>query len=511
MNTNKGFALISVFDKTGVEVLAKALVEAGYKLVSSGGTYDFLRGHKIEVTPIDQITGNPRDSFDGRMKTISFAIEGGILYDRTNSNHVAQAKKLKVPQIDVVVGNLYPFEQKPSIEMIDVGGPTMIRSAAKNFKNVIVLVNPEDYEMVAANLKKGIDLKTRQALAAKAFYHLSFYDSQVANFFNTEVFPGEYTIPLRKIEALRYGENPHQKGALYSTPRNNSPLKTLKKLWGRELSGTNIGDISAGLETVRLFKEPAAVIIKHNTPCGVALGENIDQALSRAVDADPVSAFGGVIVLNRKLTLTTAKVISGFKSFHQGNIDIVAVPSIEKAAIDFLGGLRKSMGIYVFGVIPVKRSEKLDPKFFDGVVNLQDFDDKVDKNFKEWKAVTKKKPTKKQLAQMEFAWKVVKSVKSNSIVVVDKDIPMTRGIGAGQTSRVGSVKIALSQAGAACSGGILASDSFFPFSDSIKLAAGKGIGAIVQQGGSVRDQDSINEANEAEIPMVLTGRRAFRH
>lgn len=509
---NKRFALLSVYDKTRIVDFAKILSGLGYEIISTGGTFEALKKEGITVTPIDEITGNPRDSFDGRMKTISFQIESGILFDRKNSSHIAEAKKLNIPQIDIVVCNLYPFEEKPGIETIDVGGPTMIRSAAKNNSNVLVLVNPADYDLVADALQTNkITDKLRKDLASKAFYHLSFYDSQIGKFFSDEKFPRELTVPLRRSNILRYGENPHQEGALYLIPNTNSPFAKLKHLWGRELSGTNIGDIHSGLETVRQFREPAACVIKHLSPCGIATGSDAREALDRAIKADPVSAFGGVIILNKPMDLPTAKVIATFKNEREGNTDIVAVPSIAPDALELLKKVRKSMGVYTFGDIPAKKNDKLDIKYFAGGVLLQDFDDDVEVSFKDWKVVTKQKPTPKQLEQMKFGFKAVKAVRSNSVLVVDKVVPMTRGIGSGQTSRIGSTKIALEQAANLAKDGILISDSFFPFEDSVELAAKYGIAAIVEQGGSVNDQASIDAADKAGIPMIFTGRRAFRH
>ncbi len=379
----------------------------------------------------------------------------------------------------------------------------MIRAAAKNYQNVLVLVDPKDY-------KQAFD-KSRQQLAAKAFYHLSFYDSQIGKFFSEDKFPDEVTIPLRKTNVLRYGENPHQAGALYLVPNTNSPFAQLRHLWGRELSGTNIGDIQAGLEFVRQFKEPAAAVIKHLSPCGIATGFSAEEALDRAVKADPVSAFGGVIVLNKPMDLAAAKIIATFKNEKEGNTDIVAIPEISEDALELLKKVRKSMGVYTFGPIVSERSENWDLKYFAGAVLLQDFDDNVEENFKDWKVVTKKKPTEKQIELMQFGFKAVKAVRSNSVIVIDKNIPMTRGIGSGQTSRIGATKIALEQAGELAKEGILISDSFFPFEDSVELAAKYGIAAIVEQGGSVNDSASIDAANKANIPMIFTGRRAFRH
>ncbi len=513
------YALLSVFDKTGIVELAKTLQSLGYKIISTGGTAKILTQNHISVTPIQEITGNP-ESFDGRMKTISFQIESGILFDRNNKKHVGEAKKLKIKPIDIVVCNLYPFEQTivkqnvkldEAIENIDVGGPTMIRAAAKNFKDVIVLTDPKDYEVLSAKLQ-GISLEERQKLAAKAFSHLSFYDSQIAKYFGDELFPNEITVPGRKAYDLRYGENPHQKAALYFLPNSKSPLANLEKKWGRDLSFINLTDINAGLEVVKLFTEPAAVIIKHNSPCGIALGGSSKQALQRAIESDPESAFGGIVVLNSTMDLPAAKEIGKFKDEKRANIDIIAVPAIEQSALEYLQTVRKSMGIYTFGKILNTKYQILNTtlKWIDSGFILQTPDD-VEEGFKNWEVVTKTKPTKLQMQQMKIAWKFISRIKSNAVIVVDKTIPMTRGIGSGQTSRVRSTKIALTQAGKFTKGAVLASDSFFPFDDSVKLAAKHGIAAIVQQGDSVNDKLSIAAADKAKIAMVFTHRRAFWH
>lgn len=517
---NEKYALISVYNKRNIADFAEKLHSLGYKIISTGGSAKVLSENRIPVIPIEQITGNP-ESFDGRMKTISFQIESGILYERNNPNHVKEAKKLNVLQIDIVVCNLYPFEdtvaragatEKEAIENIDIGGPTMIRAAAKNYTSVTVVVDPDDYEMIISLLSEGkLDEKSRRTLSQKAFAHTAFYDAQIAGYFQKDLFPNELTLPLRKETELRYGENPHQQAALYFYPQTNSPLKNLQKLWGRELSHLNITDINAGLESVRLFTQPCSVIIKHNCPCGIALGKSADEALSLAIEADPESAFGGIVVSNTPMTLQAAKEIGKFKHETKANIDIVAVPEIDKQALDFLKTVRKSMGIYTFGNILKKGGDLYNIKSIDGGMVLQTpdvYDEAIDKN---WKVVTKKKQSAKQLAQMIVAWKFISRIKSNAVVVIDKDLPMTRGIGTGQTSRVRSTKIALSQAGKKTHGAILASDGFFPFEDSVRLAAKAGIETIIQPGGSINDQASINEADKAGMVMVFTNRRAFWH
>lgn len=512
------YALLSVSDKSGIVPLAKSLDSLGFKIISTGGTAKTLTDAGLTVIPIQNITGNP-ESFDGRMKTISFQIESGILFDRTNPSHVRQAENLGVKKIDLVVANLYPFEQtvqRPkatldqAVESIDVGGPTMVRAAAKNFKNVLVVVDPKDYERVAKALEtNSVNDELRKALAAKAFRYLSFYDAQIAKHLSKKQFPEETALPGRKKIDLRYGENPHQKAIVYFEPNTNSPLRNLQKLTGRELSYVNFTDIAAGLESVRIFATPAAVVIKHNSPSGIALGNSLFEALKRAVAADPESAFGGVIVLNSPLDIKTAKTFASFKETQGVLIDIVAAPSVTDEAKDFIRTVRKTTGIYTFGDIPKRRSNSTHLRFFDGGFVAQEWDDTI--NFDKWEIVTERKPTAKQRRQMELAWKLIGRIRSNSIIVVDKNLPMTRGIGSGQTSRVRATRIALEQAGKNAKGAILASDSFFPFADSVKLAAESGIGAIVQQGGSINDQASIAAANKAKIPMIFTQERKFWH
>lgn len=514
------YALFSVSDKTGIADLAKNLSILGYSIISTGGTAAVLKAAGIEIVPIESVTGNP-ESFDGRMKTISFQIESGILFDRTNPSHIKQAEDFKIKAIDIVVCNLYPFEkaikkvgisEDEAVENIDVGGPTMVRAAAKNFKNVVVVVDPTDYASVSESLKTNtLSPESRKALAAKAFAHLSFYDSQIANYFSSEKFPLEVTLPGRKLYDLRYGENGHQKGAVYASPFASSPIQHLKKLAGRELSLTNVTDINAGLEAIRLFKEPAAVVIKHNNPCGIALGANPAEALTRAIEADSESAFGGVIVMNRAMDKQAADIIAQFKGEKHGNIDIVAVPEIAQEIVQFITSVRKTTGIYSFGEIPPLPKNRINFKWLDAGFVLQTADDDIEESFSKWEVVTEKKPTEEQMQQMQMAWKFITRIRSNAIIVVDKELPMTRGIGTGQTSRIRSVKIALEQAGERAKGAILASDSFFPFDDSVKLAAAAGISAIIQQGESINDKFSIAAANEAGIAMVFTHRRAFLH
>lgn len=504
------YALISVFDKTKIVELASELKKLEYQIISTGGTAKTLQENNIEVIPIEKITGNP-ELFDGRMKTISFEIESGILFDRKNVKHIQEAKKFSIKSIDIVVCNFYPFEENNSIENIDVGGPTMVRAAAKNFENVLVVTDPNDYQLIVDQLKtSSVTQDLRKKLAAKAFAHLSYYDSQVANYLETDIFPEKKIIAGKKIISLRYGENPHQQAAVYIEPQVKSYLKNLKKIHGRDMSLINLTDINAGIEAVKLFKEPAAVIIKHNTPCGIALGKDSQEALIRAIKSDPHSAFGGAIILNKNIDEKTIEAIRDFKNLQKSIIDIIAAPSIDKKASQLLFEIRKSTGVYTFGNIE-KLYKRMNIKWIDGGFVLQTYDDEIEKSFTNWKVVSKIPPSKKQLEQMKIAWKFISRIKSNTIAIIDKSIPMTRGIGSGQTSRFRSAEIALSQAGPLAKEAILASDSFFPFDDTIKLAAKYKIGAIIQQGGSVRDKDVIKTADRLKIPMVFTYRRAFWH
>jgi phosphoribosylaminoimidazolecarboxamide formyltransferase / IMP cyclohydrolase len=513
------YALLSVFDKTGIVELARVMHKLGYKIISTGGTAKVLIQAKIPVVPIQEITGNP-ESFDGRMKSISFQIESGILFDRKNIKHKKEAKLLKIPQIDIVVCNLYPFENTVAnpqattqeiIENIDVGGPTMIRAAAKNHQNVIVVFNPQDYEQVSQSLvKRKINLDFKRQLAAKAFTHLSYYDAQIAAYFSRDQFPSELTLPLKLSQSFRYGDNPDQTANFYITPNQHSPFAKMQQLAGRGLSATNLTDIDAGIKVLQLFKKPAAVVIKHNNPCGIALGVDIAEALNRALAADSESAFGGVVVLNQPMTLLAVKSISAFKEAGKGQMDIIAAPEFADKSVSVLTSIRKSTGLYSFGNFKQIPLEKNSLKFINGGAIVQTVNN-PESSFKQWKVVTKIKPTKIQLNQIQFAWKCISRIKSNTIAVIDKNLPMTRGIGSGQTSRLLATKIALERGGGFCQGAILASDSFFPFDDCVKLAAAAGIKAIVEQGGSIRDQDSIDAANAAKITLVFTGQRVFWH
>lgn len=510
------YALLSVSDKSGIADLARTLIDAGYTIISTGGTGRTLADGGIQFVPIEEITGNP-ESFDGRMKTISFQVESGILFDRSKRVHVEEAQKLSVPRIDIVVCNLYPFEQtiqrdgvtlEEAIESIDVGGPTMVRAAAKNFKHVLVATDPNDYERVAGVVRSGnVTEGLRQELAAKAFRHLSFYDAQIARFLGKERFPEERTIAFRRGPDLRYGDNPDQVAAWYMQPGASSPLQHLEQLAGRGLSETNITDIQAGIVAVRLNNERAAVVIKHNSPCGIATGPS---ALSLALDADPESAFGGVVVLNRAMTMADVEAIAAFKAADRGQMDIIAAPSFEEGVVVALTAIRKTTGVYAFGELPSQSPDGLLYRWIDGGVIVQAENNPAD-SFSQWKVVTEGELTAQQLVQAQLGWKFIARIRSNTIVVMDSELPMTRGIGSGQTSRVRAARIALEQAEEYARGSILVSDGFLPKADTVGLANEHGIKVIVQPGGSISDEKVIEAARNTGITMIFTGQRLFWH
>jgi len=542
------YALISVYDKSDVADFAKKLQGLGYTIISTGGTAKILQKEKVPVISVEKITGNP-ESFDGRVKTISFQIESGILYDRKKTKHIKEAADLKIPKIDIVVCNFYPFDKVVSdktkigkaIENIDVGGPTMMRSAAKNFQSVYAIFDPADYDRVIQDIKhKTINSKLRQELAAKTFSYLSWYDSHIAIYLNNlsllnlqkskknwipkpsnsagrqvrddgRLYPQYFPLNGKKVADLRYGDNPHQKAAWYLRPFAQSPFTDLRKVSGRDLSVTNLTDINAGIESVRVFEKPASAVIKHNTPCGVAVGNNPKQSLSLAIEADPVSAFGGVVVMNKPIDLQSAKAVQDFKINKKSQFDIIAAPGITDSAQKLLQSIRKTTGIYVFGKIPNERKPAEQIRWIDGGYAIQSSSILEDTDMSGWKVVTKKKPNKAQNELLKTAWKFISRVKSNCILIVDAKKSMTRGIGTGQTSRIGAAMIALEQAGDYSKGGIMASDGFFPFDDTVKLAAKHGISTIIQPGGSLRDKDSIKAADEAGISMVFIGKRLFWH
>lgn len=507
-------ALISVSDKTGIVDFAKKLSNLGIEIISTGGTMKTLREAGIPVTYVSDVTGFP-EIMDGRVKTLNPLIHGGILAIRDNPEHVAQMKEHGIQGIDMIVVNLYPFKatiDKPgvtmeeAIENIDIGGPTMIRSAAKNFKYVAVVVNPDRYAEVVAELetKKEISDAVRLRLAREAFNHTAEYDALIDAYLAGQLgegkFPGSLHLVLEKAQDLRYGENPHQSAAFYREKYfAGTGIAHAQQLHGKELSFNNIVDLEAAFKIVAEFDQPAATIIKHTNPCGTGIGSTLAAAYNKAYLADPVSAFGGIVAVNRAVDADTARQINEIF------IEAVIAPGFEAEAAEILMQ-KKNIRLLVAEVEKDVKKLGLDMKRVTGGILVQDYDLPEKTTLQ---VVTKRTPTEEELQQLQFAWKVVKHVKSNAIVVAGKD--QTLGIGAGQMNRVGSAGIALCQAGEQAKGAVMASDAFFPFRDTVDVAAQAGITAIIQPGGSMRDEESIQAADEHGIAMVFTGIRHFKH
>ncbi len=509
-------AIISVSDKTGVVDFARELAALDYEIVSTGGTFKTIQEAGIPATYVTDVTGFP-EILGGRVKTLHPFVHGGILAMRT-PEHLAQLEDLGIVPIDLVVVNLYPFRQTiakldvtlaDAIENIDIGGPTMVRAAAKNNKYVAIVVNPERYDMIIHMLKeKGeIDEKTRLELAAEAFTHTAEYDSFISNYLKEqtgfgEKFPETMILAGEKIQDMRYGENPHQGAAFYrSLGAKGVCVATAKQLHGKELSYNNIVDLNAALELVKEFTQPAAVVIKHTNPCGTSIGADICDAYQKAYACDSVSAFGGIVGLNRTVDAATATEIS--KTF----LEAVIAPEFAPDALEILTK-KANIRLLETGEFSGNSYNGLDVKRVNGGFLLQDADNEAEDSTT-WQVVTDTQPTPEQMEELGFAWRVVKHVKSNAIVVA-KD-KQAIGVGAGQMNRVGSANIAFAQAGEKANGAVLASDAFFPFRDTIDQAAKAGIKAIVQPGGSIRDEESIQAANQHGIAMIFTGTRHFRH
>ena len=507
-------ALISVSDKTGVIEFAKQLVELGFEIISTGGTKKAIHEAGIPVIGVSDVTGFP-EILDGRVKTLNPLIHGGLLAKFDDPSHKAQMDEHSIDPIQIVCVNLYPFQQtieKPdvtvedAIENIDIGGPTMLRSAAKNHQYVAVVVDPTDYETVISDLKEVNEVKfeTRRALAAKVFRHTAAYDSIIANYMTELVgieTPEKLTVTYELKQSLRYGENPHQKASFYRKPLGSKfSIANATQLHGKELSYNNINDADAALQIVKEFTEPAAVAVKHMNPCGVGTGKDILAAYEKAFEADPVSIFGGIIALNREVDQSTAE------KMHEIFLEIIIAPSFTKEAIDILTS-KKNIRLLT---IPFGGNEKPESKLtsIEGGLLVQDRDE-YSLEQATISYPTDRKPTDEEWEALKLGWKVVKHVKSNAIVV--SDAQMTLGIGAGQMNRVGSAKIALEQAGEKAKGAALASDAFFPMDDTVEAAAKAGVTAIIQPGGSIKDEDSIKKANEYGIAMVFTGVRHFKH
>lgn len=504
-------ALISVFDKTGIVEFAKELDKLGVEILSTGGTAKKLKDAKIKVKDISEYTGFP-EMMDGRVKTLHPKIHGGLLALRNNKEHMKQAKENNIEMIDLVVVNLYPFEDtvkknisfEETIEMIDIGGPSMIRSAAKNFRDVIVLTDPDDYKTVLEKIKKGegLSLEERKEFAKKVFLRTLVYDSMIANYLEKEEFPKSIVLPFNKIQDLRYGENPHQRGAFYREPiLNETSIVNARQLWGKELSYNNIFDGDGALELVKEFKNPAVAVIKHANPCGVAERDTIEKAFEDAYNVDPMSAFGCVIAMNGPCTLKVAEMTKG--KF----IELLIAPSFKKDALEFLKENKENCRILEVGELK-KSSKGHDMKKVVGGLLIQSREwpdiEKV-----ELKVVTKRKPTKEELEDLKFAWKVNKHTKSNSVVFCRNKTAY--GLGVGQMSRVDASIIAKRKSAGRAEGGAMSSDAFFPFRDAVDEAAKAGIKSIIQPGGSVRDEEVIRAADEHGMAMVFSGVRLFRH
>ncbi len=519
MKKVKRYALISVYDKAGLLPFARELKKLGFEIISSGGTAKFLRKNGIRVTEVAKLTRYPH-MLDGRVKTLHPLIHGGILADRTNKDHLKEIKKFKIRPFDIVICNLYPFEEVVSkkdfthaeaIENIDIGGPAMVRASAKNHKNVAVVVDPQDYKKILEELKEkgAVSLETRERLALKAFIHTAQYDTLIVRYFSSrqesgEEFPREIDILLEKIQDLRYGENPHQRAALYKErgARGEGRVTEAKQLHGKELSFNNIVDMDAAWACANYFADPTIAIVKHNNPCGVAKAETLVEAYRRALECDPVSAFGGIIAANRRIDEVTAKEIS------QLFVEVVIAPSFTPKALDILKQ-KQNIRLMEMGEKAINKPFKgLDYKRVSGGMLVQD-PDIIQLGINEIKVVTKREPTMAEMEDLFFAWGVAKFVKSNTIVYVRNG--RTVGIGAGQMSRIDAAEIGIKKSAGRVKGSVLASDAFFPFPDVVELAAKHGITAIIQPGGSKRDQESIDAADKAGIAMVFTGRRHFRH
>jgi phosphoribosylaminoimidazolecarboxamide formyltransferase/IMP cyclohydrolase len=509
------YALLSVSEKTGIADFAKGLEKAGYGIISTGGTSAVLKQAGLNVTEIADFTGFP-EIMDGRVKTLHPMVHGGILNIRTNDEHRKTAEKHGIKNIDLVAVNLYPFEAtveksgvsfEEIIENIDIGGPSMLRSAAKNHAFVTIVVHAADYDRVLKEIQKHGDTTpdTRRELAAIAFSHTALYDSAISNYLNRKLglkFPAEYTIGGRLVQSMRYGENPHQDAAFYKVPLSHEAgAATARQLHGKELSFNNIVDIHAAVELVKEFQDPAAVIIKHMNPCGAAVGKDLYTAYEKAFATDTASAFGGIVAVNR----TVEKQLS--EKLSEIFLEVVIAPSFSKEAYDILAAKKniRLMELPLDG----KREDELDFKKVTGGFLLQDRDLHTFDSIEGLNIPTKRKPTADEFKSMEFAWIVAKHVKSNAIIYT-KD-SHTVGVGAGQMSRVDSSKIASIKACEPLKGCVMASDAFFPFRDSIDEAASRGITAIISPGGSVRDAEVIQAADEAGIAMVFTGVRHFRH
>ena len=511
-------ALLSVSDKTGVVEFARSLAELGFEIVSTGGTHKILEQNGIAVTGISDVTGFP-ECLDGRVKTLHPMAHAGILAMRGNADHMAQVEELGVTLIDVVAINLYPFKQtilKPdvtledAIENIDIGGPTMIRAAAKNWQDVAVVVDPADYDRVIAELKEGeVARETKFELAMKVFEHTAAYDALISNYLRKQAgkdfLAEKFTVTYEKVQEMRYGENPHQKAAFYREVGHfDNTLAACEQLHGKELSYNNINDANGALDVLKEFgnEKPCAVAVKHANPCGVGVGATILEAYTRAYESDPVSIFGGIVALNREVDEDTATELA--KIF----LEIIIAPSFSEKAMEILT-VKKNIRLLKLAA-PAKANKKdaVDMKKVAGGLLVQQLDTELMDEDK-LTVVTDRAPTAEEMDNLKFVWRVVKHVKSNGIALAKDN--MTVGIGPGQTNRITALELAVKYAGDRVNGSVMGSDAFFPFGDCVECAHQNGITAIIQPGGSVRDQESIDLCNKYGIAMVFTGMRHFKH
>lgn len=515
-------ALISVSDKTGIVEFAKELVSLGIEIISTGGTYSKLKSEGIPAIEISELTGFP-ECLDGRVKTLHPIVHAGLLAMRSKPEHMKQLSDLNIETIDMVVVNLYPFKatilkdgvtRDEAVENIDIGGPTMLRSAAKNYQDVAVVVDPRDYETVLNELKSEsqVSLDTKFYLMQKVFMHTSNYDTMIADYLkkerNDHELPETLTMTFEKVQDMRYGENPHQKAAFYrEIGKKVGSIADAVQLNGKELSFNNINDTNGALELLKEFTEPTVVACKHGNPCGVGSDDNIVVAWDKAFDADKVSIYGGIVTVNREVTLELAeKMKSVF-------LEVLVAPSYQKVALELLQ-TKKNLRVLELKDIEVPQDKNAyDLKKVNGGLIVQTIDSEL-MNEEDLKVVTDRAPSEKEMEDMRFAWRVVKFVKSNGIALA-KD-KQTVGIGPGQVNRVWSTKQSIEHAAElidenATKGAVLASDAFFPFDDCVEAAHQAGITAIIQPGGSIRDEDSIKKCNEYGIAMVFTGMRHFKH
>ncbi|MCD7034423.1 bifunctional phosphoribosylaminoimidazolecarboxamide formyltransferase/IMP cyclohydrolase [Metabacillus sp. GX 13764] len=507
-------ALLSVSNKEHLAEFAEKLIELGVEIISTGGTKKLLEEKGLHVKSVSEVTGFP-EIMDGRVKTLHPAIHGGLLAVKTNSSHMEQLAANNIQPIDLVAVNLYPFKEtitksdftlEDAIENIDIGGPAMLRASAKNHEHVTVVTDPGDYEKVISEIQENEDvsLQLKRKLAAKVFRHTAAYDAMIAGYLTDitgEEDPESLTVTFEKKQTLRYGENPHQKAAFYESPdHSKGSITEAVQLHGKELSYNNIKDADTALQIAGEFKDPAAVAVKHMNPCGVGTGTTIFEAYQRAYEADPVSIFGGIVALNREVDRETAE------RLHEIFLEIVIAPSYSEEALQILKG-KKNIRLLTVPVEKGSTGAKQLTSVRGGLLvqeeDILTFEDTVTS------IPTKREPSEQEWKDLKLAWTVVKHVKSNAIVLAKDE--RTVGVGAGQMNRVGSANIAIEQAGKLAEGSAMGSDAFFPMGDTVEAAAKAGVTAIIQPGGSIRDEESIQAADKHGIAMVFTGVRHFKH